>query len=300
MILITGATGTVGLGLTAELLAEGVPFRALVRDPRRAARVLGPEVDMVEGDYEKPETLRAALTGIERLFLISPLTPRLADQERNMIDAAARAGVEHVVKLSTLGVLRDVDGPSSPEPRQYPLHRLGEVRLERSGMAFTHLRPGPFMQNVLSFTPQIASEGAFYGSWGDGRMGYVDARDVAAAAARTLTEDGHERGAYGITGPEALSQAEVAEKLSAATGKAVRYVDVPPEAAREGMLGRGMPRWLAGAMVEVMASIRRGGADETYDGVTMLTGRPPRSFDDFAREFAPMFEPRSAKTSESV
>jgi uncharacterized protein YbjT (DUF2867 family) len=290
MILITGATGTVGLRLTGDMLAEGVPFRALVRDSRRAAQVLGPEVDLVEGDYEKPETLRASLAGIGRLFLISPLTPRLADQERNVMDAALHAGVEHVVKLSTLGVLRDVAGPSSPKPRQYPLHRLGEERLERSGTAFTHLRPGPFTQNVLSFVPQIAREGAFYGSWGEGRMGYVDALDVAAAAARVLTEDGHERRAYAIAGPEALSQAQVAEKLSAATGKAVRYVDVPPEAAREGMLGRGMPERLVGAMVEVMASIRRGGADETYDGVTVLTGRPARSFDDFAREFAPMFE----------
>lgn len=290
MILITGATGTVGVWLTGELLAGDFSFRALVRDPKRAALVLGSEVDLVAGDYERPETIQPALAGIDRLFLISPLTPRLADLEGNMVDAAARAGVEHVVKLSTLGVLRGIGGHSSPEPRQYPLHRLSEGRLERSGMAFTHLRPGPFMQNVLSFAPQIAGEGAFYGAWGDGRMGYVDGRDVAAVAARVLTEDGHERKAYGITGPETLSQAQVAEKLSAATGREVRYIDVPPEVAREGMLGRGMPEWLAGAMVEVMASIRRGGADETYDGVPLVTGRSPRSFDEFAREFAPAFK----------
>lgn len=289
MILITGATGTVGVWLTGELLAEDVPFRVLVRDPQRAAQVLGPDVDLVEGDYERPETLHTALAGIERLFLISPLTPRLADQEGEVIDAAVRAGVEHVVKLSTLGVLRGSDGLSSPEPRQYPLHRLSEERLEHSGIAFTHLRPGPFMQNVLSFAPRIAREDAFYGSWGDGRMRYVDVRDVAAVAARVLTEDGHERKAYGITGPETLSQAQVAGKLSAATGKEVRYIDVPPEVAREGMLRRGMPEWLAGAMVEVMASIRRGGADESYDGVSRVTGRRPRSFDDFARDFAPVF-----------
>ncbi len=297
MILITGATGTVGVRLTRELLAGGVPFRALVRDTQRAAQMLGPEVDLVEGDYERPQTLRVALTGIERLFLISPLTPRLADQEGNVIDAAVRAGVEHVVKLSTLGVL---GGLSSPEPRQYPLHRLSEGRLERSGMAFTHLRPGPFMQNVLSFAPQIAGEGAFYGSWGDGRMGYVDVRDVAAVAACVLFGEGHERKEYGLTGPEALSQAQVAGKLSAATGREVRYIDVPPEVTRESMAGRGVPEWLAGAMVEVMASIRRGGTDETYDGVSLVTGRPPCSFDDFAREFAPAFEPRMAEASEPV
>jgi uncharacterized protein YbjT (DUF2867 family) len=246
-------------------------------------------VDFVKGDYERPETLGTALDGIDCLFLITPLTPRLADLEGNVIDAAVRAGVEHVVKLSTLGVLHKTDGLSSPEPRQYPLHRLSEERLERSGMAFTYLRPGPFMQNVLSFAPQIASEGAFYGSWGDGRMEYVDVREVADVAARVLTADGHGRKAYEITGSEALSQAQVAEKLSAETGKRVRYIDVPPEVAREGMLRRGMPEWLAGAMVEVMVSSRRGGADEPYDGVLRVTGRRPRSFDDFAREFAPAF-----------
>jgi uncharacterized protein YbjT (DUF2867 family) len=288
MILITGATGTVGVRLTGELLPRDAPFRALVRNPWRAAQALGPEVDLVKGDYESPETLRAAMAGVGRLFLISPLTPRLAELEGNVIYAAARAGVEHVVKLSTLGVLGGADGLAS-EPRQYPLHRLSEERLERSGMAFTHLRPGPFMQNVLSFAPQISEQGAFYGSWGDGRMGYVDVRDVAAAAACVLAEDGHEQKAYGITGPETLSQSQVAEKLSAATGRAVRYVDVLPEAAREAMVGRSMPEWLAGAMVEVMASIRKGGADERHDGMSLVTGRPPRSFDAFAREFAPMF-----------
>src|SRR5215212_5540313 len=218
MILITEVTGTVGVPLTGELPAGDAPFRALVRDPRRVARMLGPEGDFVEGDYERPETLHAALAGIERLFLIFPLTPRLADLEGRVIDAAVRVGVEHGVKLSTLGVLRGTEGFSSPEPRQYHLHRLSEGRLEIPGIAFTYLRPGTFMQNVLSFATRIAREDAFYGSWDDGRMGHVDVRDVADVAARVLTDDGHEHKAYGITGPEALSQAEVAEKLSASTG----------------------------------------------------------------------------------
>src|SRR5215208_5376748 len=126
MILITEVTGTVGVPLTGELPAGDAPFRALVCDPRRAARMLGPEVDFVERDYERPKALHAALAGIERLFLISPLTPRLADLEGRVIDAAVRVEVEHVVKLSTLGVLRGTEGLSSPEPRHYHRHRLSE------------------------------------------------------------------------------------------------------------------------------------------------------------------------------
>ena len=147
MILITGATGTVGVPLTGELLAGDAPFRALVRDPRRAARMLGPEVDFVEGDYERPETLHAALARIERLCLISPLTPRLADLEGRVIDAAVRVEVEHIVKLSTLGVLRGTEGLSSPEPRQYHLHRLSEGRLEISGRLLDD--PAPPLRAVV-------------------------------------------------------------------------------------------------------------------------------------------------------
>jgi uncharacterized protein YbjT (DUF2867 family) len=289
MILVTGATGTVGSHLVRELRGAGVPFRAFVRDPKRGKAMLGPGVEIVEGDYAQAQSIASALVGVERVFLIAPLVPELAQLEANVIHSAARSNVQHIVKLSTLGVIQDQRAAVRPEPRQYPLHRESEERLERSDLAFTHLRPGPFMQNLLNFAPAIANEGVFYGSWGEGRMGYVDVRDVAAVAARALTEPGHEGKAYSLTGPEALSLAHIAERISVAIGREVRYVDVPIEASQKAMLARGIPEWMVGAMGEVMAHARGGGADMVADGVMRVTRKPPRSFDDFAREFAPVF-----------
>jgi uncharacterized protein YbjT (DUF2867 family) len=250
--------------------------------------VLGAEIELREGDYERPETLYEAFDGADRMFLVAPLGPRLAELEGNAIDAALRAGMRHVVKLSTAGVTQ-TSAAGLTTPRQYPLHRAAEQRLERSGIAFTHLRPGPFMQNTLNFAPSIAAEGVFRGAWGQGAMGYVDVRDVATVAARTLTGEGHERQAYELTGPQALSPTDIARQLSAALGREVEYQDVPPEAVRQAMLARGMTEWFAGAMVEVMEHTRTSVGARVTQAVYDLTGRRPRSYDEFAHEFARTF-----------
>lgn len=290
MILVTGATGTVGSEVARMLGADAVPVAALVRDRDKAAALTANGIEVRYGDYESPGTLREAFSGVERLFLIAPLVPELADRERNAIDAAARAGVRHIVKLSTAGVSQAGHG-DQVVPRQYPLHRRSEEHLERSGIAFTHLRPAPFMQNTLNFAPSIIADGVFRGSWGNGAMGYIDARDVAAVAACVLIAEGHEGKAYELTGPEALSQADVARELSEATGREVRYEDVPPDRALQGMLGRGVPDWFANAMVEVMQHIRTGAAAAINNAVFEITGRRPRSYDEFAHEFASLFRP---------
>ncbi len=289
-IVVTGVTGTVGGEVARALLAEGVPFRAMVRDRAKAGDLSRAGVEVVDGAYEDPEGLVTAFAGMNCLFLVSPLVPQLEDFEGNAVQAAARAGVRHVVKLSTAGVAQDVaDGATVP--RQYPLHRRSEERLERSGLVFTHLRPGPFMQNTLNFAPSIAAEALFRGAWGDGRMGYVDVRDVAKVAVAVLRGDDHGGKVYELTGPEALSAADVAHRLSAAIGREVRYVDVPSEGIRHAMLSRGMPKWFVEAMVEVMEHTRDHAAGRVTQAVSELTGHPARSYDDFAREFSFRFAP---------
>jgi len=124
---------------------------------------------------------------------------------------------------------------------------------------------------------------------GDGRIGWVDVRDVAAVAVRALTEDGHEGKAYDITGPEALSFAEAAERISAATGRNIRYLDVPPEAARQGMLSSGMPEWQVDVSLALLAAVREGALDAITGTVATVGRVEPRSFADYAREFAPAF-----------
>jgi uncharacterized protein YbjT (DUF2867 family) len=287
VILVTGATGTVGREVVRGLAAQGAEFRVLARDPDRAAAALGLDADQARaGDYAAPDSLAAPLEGVERMFLVAPLSPQLAKLETNAIDAAARAGVGHVVKVSTLGVLDAGDDA----PRQYPLHRESEAHLEASGLGFTHLRSGPWMQNTLNFAPSIAAEGVFRGAWGDGPQPYVDVRDLAAVAVAALTEEGHAGQAYAVTGPEALTPTDVADRLSEALGREVRYVDVPVGGAHAAMLDRGMPEWLAGAMAEVMARSREAGGAEVTQTVERVTGQAPRSYAEFAREHADRFK----------
>ena len=246
--------------------------------------------DVVRGDLGDQASVVSAFEGAHCVFLVAPLVPELEELEGHAIDAALNAGVQRVVKLSTAGVAQAQAGVGTV-PRQYPLHRRSEERLERSGVGYTHLRPGPFMQNTLNFAPSVVDDGVFRGAWGDGRMGYVDVRDVATAAVKVLLEEGYEGRAYELTGPEALSPTDVASKLSAATGTSIRYVDVPGEGVRQVMLERGLSDWFAGAMVEVMDHTRQGAADHLSDDVRDLTGRPPRSYDEFATEHASLFRP---------
>jgi uncharacterized protein YbjT (DUF2867 family) len=289
MILVSGATGTVGREAAMGLHLAGAPVRALVRDPDRARALLGPDVELAVGGFGSPASLRGALDGAERMLVIAPMGPRLAEMEAALVDAGARAGVRRVVKLSSLGVLEPPGPDGAPEPRQYPLHRQSERLLERSGMAWTHLRPGPFMQNLLAQAASIAGEGTLRAAWGGGSIAPVDARDVAAVAVRALLDDGHEGRAHALPGPEALTGPELAARLSAALGRPVRYADVPPEALAGTLRARGAPEWMVGALLEVMARVREGAAPEASDAVEPLTGRPARRLDEFARDHAPAF-----------
>jgi len=295
MILVSGATGTVGRAAVGELLRAGAPVRALVRHPERARGLLGPGVELAVGDLETAAGLRAALEGAERVLVIAPLGPRLAEMEAALVDAAARAGVRHAVKLSTLGVAERADG-GGPEPRQYRLHREPERRLERSGMAWTHLRPGPFMQNLLAQAPGVAAGGVLRGAWGAGAIAPVDARDVAAVAARALLDPGHEGRVHALPGPEALTWPEVAGRLGRALRRPVRYVDLPPEDVAGSLRAHGASEWMAGALLEVMAGVRRGAPPQAFDAVGPLTGRPARRLEEFARDHARAFAgPRAGR-----
>jgi uncharacterized protein YbjT (DUF2867 family) len=280
MIHVAGATGKVGREVVRALRERGHSVRALVRDARRASEILGRSVAHTLVNFLDPSSLRAGLDGARKLFLAVPLLPELAAMEIHLIDAAAAAGVRHIVKLSTLGV-----GPAvrPGEPRQYALHRASEAHLERSGVAFTHLRPGPFMQNMLQVAPSLLRSGTYTGGWGDAAIPWIDVRDIAAVGATVLERPGHEGHAYALTGPELLTHDEIARELSAATGRSLTYHDIPPEQARLTMISRGMPEWLAGTMAEMMVQMRRGRASVT-DTVRRITGMEPRTFAAWARE----------------
>ena len=292
MILVTGATGLNGRELVHRLSARGVPVRALVRNAAKAGGLRPSDppgqagegrVEIVEGDMARPETLIPALRGVERAMLISSSDPMMLDAQSNFIAAARTAGVKHVVKLS--GIMPELDSPF----RFARMHGEIERRLEASGMAFTHLRAGEFMPTYFRQVPSIIAKSALFLPMENARIASIDIGDIADVAAVALTNSGHEGKIYPLTGPEALTMAEVAEKLSAVTGKHIRYMNVAPEDAKKAQLAAGVSPYIADALAELFAERRKGKEANVSPAVQMILGRPPVSFDAFAKRNAAVF-----------
>lgn len=284
MILVTGATGSNGSELLKLLSARGVPARAMVRSADKPGAIGGlPGIEAVAGDFDDAASLDRVLRGIERAFLLTNSTDRAEAQQMAFVAAAKRAGVRHIVKLSQFAA----DEASPVRFLRY--HAAVERAIRDTGMDYTFLRPNLFMQGLLGFAPTMEAEGRFYAAAGEAKVSIVDVRDNAAAAAAALTGDGHARKTYTLTGPEALSHAEIAATLSAALGRTVAFVDVPPTAMREALSHTPMPAWQADGLIEDYAHYHRGEAAAVTSGVQDATGKPPRSFAAFARDFAAAF-----------
>ena len=283
MILVTGATGLVGGAVVRQLAAQGVPLRALVRSPEKAAALAGPTVQTIVGDFGGPETLGPVLQGVTRALLISHHDIRQVELQGNFVEAARRTGPVHVVKLSGLGT-----APGSPL-RSGRWHSETEAQIRNAGLPWTFLHPPYFMQNLLRAAPAIAAHGVLTAAMKDGRIAMVDARDVAAMAVAPLTAPGHEGQTYVITGPEALSHAMVAAILSEAVGRPIAYRDIELDALRKQLVSGGAPSWLVDVRMEFTTVLREGFAAVVTDTVLRTTGRPPRTFAAFAAEHAARF-----------
>jgi uncharacterized protein YbjT (DUF2867 family) len=284
MILVTGATGLNGKALVRHLSAKGVALRALVRSLAKAAELSSlPNVEIVAADMARPETLPGALRGVDRAMLISSSAPDMLEVQSNFIAAAAQAGVKHVVKLS--GIMPELDSPF----RFARMHGEIEKRLEASGMAFTHLRAGEFMPAYFRQVPSIVAKGAMFLPMENAKIASIDVGDIAEVAATVLTSSGHEGKIYPLTGPEALGMAEVAEKLSAAAGKKIRYVNVAPDDAKQAQLAAGVPPYLAEALAELFAERRKGKEAQVWPVAETILGRRPTSFAEFAARNAAIF-----------
>lgn len=284
MILVTGATGMTGSELVRRLSARGVRVRGLTRNMAKAAALSAlPNVEMVAGDMERPETLSSSLQGVEHAMLISSSDARMLEVQSNFIEAAQKAGVRHVVKLS--GIMPELDSPF----RYARMHGEIEKRLEASGMAFTNLRAGEFFTAYFRRVPLIVAKGALILPMEDARIASIDIGDLAEVAATVLTGTGHEGHTYSLTGPEALTMTEVAEKLSAATGNQITYVNVAPEEARSANLASGMPPYMADGLFELFAERRKGKEAQVSTVIPEIFGWQATRFDEFAARNAAIF-----------
>lgn len=294
MILLTGATGKIGRELVQYLTSRKREFKVMVRSRDAEKAFDGTGIKVAHGDFERSGSYLDALTGVKQVFLLTTPQPDIVRMEGDFLKACKTKGVQHVVRVSAMGAN---PWASSALTR---CHGRCEAQLEDSGIPWTLLRPTVFMQNLVAFMgPTVAKESTLYTPAGDARMPWVDTRDIAAVAGTALTTQGPPNRVYEITGPESLTYADVAERLSNAVGRHIAYVNVPDGAALQSMLGMGMSSWLAEGMITLYHMFKANGATALcLDTVERITSQPPRTLDAYIQENLQAFRPMAhAKAS---
>ena len=283
-LLITGATGMIGSLLADALVDQGVEFTVMLRPGSSGDQIAGkPGVSSREGDFDDPESLRSALEGVNRAFLLTNSTDRTEAQQIAFVEAAQAQRVGHVVYLSQLAA-----DPQSPV-RFLRYHGAVEAALRNSTVGWTLVRPNLILQAYIPFAPMMA-QGALQVPIGDAAVSVVDARDIAAVAAAALTEDGHVGKTYTVTGPAAVTHADIATELGDADGRTVRFERIPPEAFLAALTGAGMPQWQAEGLVEDYEHYDRGEASAVSPDVAQVAGTDPRGLRDFAHDYSDAFQ----------
>jgi uncharacterized protein YbjT (DUF2867 family) len=291
MILVTGAAGMSGMEIIREFVAQGVPVRALVRDRSKAGALAfnNRKVEIVEGDMSRPETLGRALSGIRKTLLISSANPQMLETQCTFVDACKSAGVPHVVKFSGAET-----GFERSKFRFSKMHAQAEEYLEQSGLAWTHLRPGGFMQVYLREARTIMERGELRLAIGDITLAPIDVVDIAKIAVAVLRAPGQEGKAYSITGPEALTGEQIAEVLSETAGLPVKYVAITPEERRREMLAAGTPTYFADALLEQSIERLRNPNATIHLEAHREFNVTPTYFADFAKRNASVFATSAA------
>jgi uncharacterized protein YbjT (DUF2867 family) len=274
-ILVVGATGNVGSAAVSELAKAGHRVRAASRSPGAAASVDG--VQAVRFDYGDASTFDAALDGVDTVFLLAPPGDLRSDVLTEAFLDRATKRVRKIVTMSADGV-------------QYadtsPLRKV-ELRVEQSGVAYVHLRPGWFMQNFHTYwVSTIQADGLIAVPAGSSKTAFIDARDIGATAAAVLLTDAHDGQALSLTGPEALTYEEAAAVLSRAAGRPIRYVNVSDAAFLDGLIAAGMPRDYADHLTVLFSTVRAGAASQVHETVASVLGRQPRTLAAYAADHA--------------
>jgi uncharacterized protein YbjT (DUF2867 family) len=269
-ILVTTPSGKVGQELVAILLKAGATLRLGAHSVEKA-RAAFPGLEVVELDHTDPATHAAAVLGVDALYLAAPGDFPSAP-EKALVDAARKAGVKKVVKLAAMGI----------EHSDNPLRQV-EEHVRASGLAFTFLHPTWFMQNFSTSMAGAVRSGTLAEPAADKKTAFIDARDIAAVAAKALLEPGHEGKTYTLTGAELLSRAEVAQALSRELGRPVTYLPVSDEQFRAAVKGFLSPSYLE-LMSHLYSMVRAGHTEVKSETVQQVLGRPPIPFAQFVRD----------------
>lgn len=287
LITLIGSTGTIGQELVRLLSEAGVPLRAVLRNIHRAHSL--PGVTWLQADVSDPSLRDATLAGTDRLFLLTGNQPGFGQTQIDVIKAAEELGVKHVVKLSALGATPRTKSPLAHE------HWMAEQALEESEMTWTILRPHAFMQNWLGDVAEtVRSEATIYAAIGDGKVPFIDARDIAAVAAEILLHpEPHAGKRYVLTGGEAVGYDQLAEALSQAIDSPVTYRSLSMDEMRARMEDQGLSESMIDSYLALAAYQKAGGPTaRVSDSVREILGRKPRTIVDFARDYQADFRPR--------
>jgi uncharacterized protein YbjT (DUF2867 family) len=274
MILITGASGNVGKAVLREAIRNGGDVRAMYRSDKDAANAPSGCTTVI-ADYSDKLSLRVAVQGVDVAYVVCSPIPQLVEFESNMLDACKESGVKHIVLNSALG--------AGDYTKSFPSwHRKVEDKLKATGMSYTILRPNGFLQNIATYNASsIRAQGAFYAAMGDAKVRYLDVSDIAIVAVKALQGGSHAGKTYELNGPEAISSAELARRISRVAGRTVNFVDIPESAQRDAMLGLGMPEWQVTAILELQQYYKMGGGAKTDGLLKFLIGRDPVTLDQY-------------------
>ena len=278
--LITGGTGDIGSKVVEHLLQHGERPRVFVRDAEKARSRFGDRVEVFVGDLADPLTLKAALAGVDELFLVNT-GPKIPVRDEAAAKAAKAAGVRHLVKLSSMDVEQGLAIGA--------WHERGETAIRASGIAFTWVRPTGFMSNLLAWATSIKAEGIVRASTDNGRRAFIHSDDIAAVATKALTTRQYDGESLTITGPEALSFADVTEKIGSAIGKRLVFQSISDEEARQRYAATGALALDVDAHVSLWRAIREGRLVGVTNTVERVLGRKPIALQQWAVENAAAF-----------
>ncbi|MFC3574485.1 SDR family oxidoreductase [Streptomyces yaanensis] len=282
MILVTGATGTIGSEVVRQLTARGEKVRALTRDPAKARVPSG--VEVIRGDYLDPGSLEAAMSGVTAAFLVGVPGPDTR-HDQDLVASARAAGVRRLVKLSAIATGDPAVGPSGT------WHLAGEQAVQESGAQWTVLRPSSFASNTLSWAEAVGAGEPVPNLSGDGPQGVVDPRDVSEVAVRALLDGRYAGRTYTLTGPETISVPGQAAVLAAVLGRPVTTHDLSPEEAREHLRAWGLGEANAEGVLAGSAFVRKGGNAVVTEDVPEVLGRPARTYREWAEDHREAFAP---------